>query len=267
MKSCFDYILESLINAKELNDNLELDEIRYSELRKILDTDDYKHGKVLGLDNINDMDKLFLIDYANQYTINYKDNIIGIFSIVLPNNLKRTSSSEYTLRALLDPLIANIYTNKQPNENIFKNEINNEIKNNKDLLEYINQLQEKNTDGLQNIDSNGYRIFKNECQKILEKSCYVVGWAFNQNKKKELDINDFALVKVFFNGLVDLCKEMKIDYIFAHGKDERTVKMYTKLGGFIQFNKTYEEFWNNKLIKYKDKDELGTKSFVCKKIS
>ena len=112
MKSCFDYILESLINAKELYDNLELDEIRYSELRKILDTDDYKHGKVLGLDNINNMEEVFLIDYANHFTINYKDNIIGIFSIVTPNNLKRTSSdkTEYILRALFDPLIANIYT-------------------------------------------------------------------------------------------------------------------------------------------------------------
>ena len=87
MKKLFDFILESLINSSELNEKLEFVEISKEELKKILDTDDYQHGKVLNLNNIDDFNNIWLIEYGTYYKISYDNKCIGVFSFLSPKSL------------------------------------------------------------------------------------------------------------------------------------------------------------------------------------
>ena len=84
MISLFEYIIESLINAKELENDLKFIESTKKEIYGILDSDDYKHGEVLGLDSDTlkgqSDNEMFLENESTYYKIQYQNNIIGIVS-------------------------------------------------------------------------------------------------------------------------------------------------------------------------------------------
>ena len=246
MKKLFDFILESLINSSELNEKLEFIEISKEELKKILDTDDYQHGKVLNLNNIDDFNNIWLIEYGAYYKISYDNKCIGVFSFLRPNDLldivkdSDNNNQKYTdkifMKFLYCPLIINTYTHKYKDELIFNS---NDLKIDDDLKQIIdNQLKDNNFFYSKKYDNIIIELYKNVG--------YIGVWAINQNIKKKLDINDFALVKVFFNKLLKLCKDNKCKYIFAHGKDPRTQKMYIKLGGFKSFEKSLDTYFDTR---------------------
>ena len=136
------------------------------------------------------------------------------------------------MKFLYGPLIINTYTNKYKDELIFDS---NDLKIDNNLEKIINNQ----------VKDNSFFYIKRYDNTIIElykKMGYIGVWAINQNIKKKLDINDFALVKVFFNKLLKLCKDNGCKYIFAHGKDPRTQKMYIKLGGFKSFEKSINKY-------------------------
>lgn len=243
MKKLFDFILESLINSSELNDKLKFIKITKEELKSILDTDDYKHGKVLWDNfNMNNFDDIWLIEYGTYYKISYDNNCIGMFSFLGPNDLidlekESNNNQKYNdkmfMRFLYGPLIVNSYTNKYKDELIFDS-------NDLDL----NDIFKKKIDNQLKLNKFMYSSYNNILLDLYKKVGYIGIWVINQNIKKKLDINDFALVKVFFNKLLKLCKDNGCKYIFAHGKDPRTQKMYIKLGGFKSFEKSLKEYFD-----------------------
>ena len=264
MKHLFDFILESLINSSELIDKLNFKECTYKELVKILDTNDYSHGEVLGLDHGEEIDNLWLIDKGIHYQICYENNCIGIINILFPENIidlfknpKKLNNGErdkYMFKMLFLPLLTNTILKKYPKEIIFDN-----IENYDDYDNIKQKIDKFNSKGYFNYIDDNYNDF---LISVFKNVGYIGAWAINQKLKKKIDINDFALVKVFFNKLIELCEKKGCKYIFAHGKDKKTQKLYIKLGDFMSFNNSLEEYWDL----YDDNKETITPGFVGKKI-
>lgn len=252
MISLFEYIIESLINAKELENDLKFIESTKKEIYGILDSDDYKHGEVLGLDSDTlkgqSDDEIFLENESTYYKIQYQNNIIGIVSIVFPEKMEKNSIDKMACKKIFNLFVLNSLSNKHKNSNIF-NLKESDTKDGKYLPLQITELT----------------------NQLLKQTAYIGVWAFNQNIKKKLDINDFSLVKVFFNKLIQLCKDHKAQYIWAHGKDKHITQMYVKVGKFIN---PYEDLFKINI----DKGYFGdnqqnkiyytalTKTLVIKKI-
>lgn len=252
MISLFEYIIESLINAKELENDLKFIESTKKEIYGILDSDDYKHGEVLGLDSDTlkgqSDDEIFLENESTYYKIQYQNNIIGIVSIVFPEKMEKNSIDKMACKKIFNLFVLNSLSNKHKNSNIF-NLKESDTKDRKYLPLQITELT----------------------NQLLKQTAYIGVWAFNQNIKKKLDINDFSLVKVFFNKLIQLCKDHKAQYIWAHGKDEHITQMYVKVGKFIN---PYEDLFKINIDKgYFGDDQQNkiyytalTKTLVIKKI-
>lgn len=262
MISLFEYIIESLINAKELEKDLKFIESTKKEIYGILNTDDYKHGDVLGFseDDLKGKtnNQMFLEDEAIYYKIQYQNNIIGIISIVFPEQMANLKSNDdnWACRKIFGLLALNSISQNQKNVDIFG-------------------LKESDFEDKSMYDKNAqYSVtqIKELATQLLEYTAYIGVWVINQNIKKKLDINDFSLIKIFFNKLIQLCKSHKAQYIWAHGKDEHITKMYVKVGKFIN---PYEELFKINIDKgYFGNDKQNknyftqlTKTLVIKKIS
>lgn len=226
MISLFEYILESLVNANELNKNLKFVESTKKEVYSILDTDDYKHGEVIGF-NSDDLsgksnNELFLEKETTFYKIQYQENVIGIFGIVFPKDIKNLYNTSkdyyYACRKIFSLFGLNSITGIHKNVDIF------------DLKE--SDFEDKSI--YKQFKENPEERQKNELgEQLLFQGAYITVWAINQNVKKKLDINDFSLIKIFFNNLVQLCLDNNATYIWANGKDEHITKMYVKVGQFV----------------------------------
>ena len=72
---------------------------------------------------------------------------------------------------------------------------------------------------------------------ILSKSAYIGLWQISPEAKKKIDINQIALIKVFFEKLLAILKSEHVTYIMAHGKDAHRTKGYVKVGGFSNPNR------------------------------
>ena len=262
MISLFEYILESLINANELNKDLKFVESTKKEVYSILDTDDYKHGEVLGM-NSDDLkgksdNQLLLENETTFYKIQYQKNVIGIFGIVFPKqfeNLYETNKDYYYVcRKIFGLLGLNSISSRHKNVDIF----NLKESDFEDKTTY-NQLKENPKE--RQINELG--------EQLLFQGAYITVWAINQNIKKKLDINDFSLIKIFFNNLVKLCLDNDAQYMWANGKDEHITKMYVKVGQFIN---PYNELFKINIDKGyfgEDKDyyKTFTQYLVIKSIS
>ena len=265
MISLFDYIIESLINAKELEKDLKFIESSKKEIYNILDTDDYKHGDVLGMSSDDLQGKgstqLFLEKETTFYKIQYQENIIGIFGVVFPKqfeNLYNTSKNYYYVcRKIFSLLGLNSISGLYKNVDIF----NLKESDFEDKLVY-QQLKENSRE--RQINELG--------EQLLFQSAYITVWAINQNVKKKLDINNFSLIKIFFNNLVKLCLDNGAQYMWANGKDEHITKMYVKVGQFIN---PYDELFKINIEKgffggndeNKDYYKTFTQYLVIKSIS
>lgn len=209
MKSLFEYFLESLIEKSHLDTDMKFIESTCDENKELIFSDDYNNGKLLDLKNKNDFDDLFNNDEVTHYQIRYKDNILGVFGIANYIDMcdKRYENSSYYI-------LCNQYKFLLFNKHdIFK-----------DLLK------------------NG-----TDAMKLFEKSIYVDYLQINQNIKKELDINNLAVIKSFFEKLVSYCKKNNIEFITANGKNDKVTKLYVSVGGFTNFKEMYNDEFKKRM--------------------
>lgn len=239
MKSLIQYLFEALVNRTELEKNLKFEKTTSDEILDILDTDEYNHFEDLVGEKLSKnefRESTFLFDRCTPYKILYEDKLVGVFSLMLPKNLdelKNDSKDDYgiflqTLTPVYNALLDNY------NFNII------------DKTDYENRSSSR----IGFTDS------------ILSKSAYVGIWQISNDAKKKIDINQIALIKVFFEKLLAILKSERVTYIMAHGKDAHRTKGYVAVGGFtnpIDIFKKYAPFH------YKNNPELFD-GFVIKRI-
>ncbi len=322
ISNLYDYILESLINSKELNDDMKFVECSFDDIKKIIDTDDYEHGKVFNMSSMNEIDELAFSEISTYYTINYKDNIIGLFGYYKCGDSKSNSVEgrkyNYILRRLFLYLLWNELTQTYPDEYILgfdsikKNDNKFDLSNSIDFFNYIKMLftlfkndkdkcndiidiekfikyfclgdnnyyknamcyDKKIKKYIKTHTNNKYNISSYEyaydyifylSDELASVSAYIPIWGINQKIKRKLDINDFAIAKVFFNKLLELCNKDNVKYIMANGKDEKTGELYIKLGKFKSVPKLAKLIENKYNICYSS--QMIVNNFVIKDIN
>ena len=238
MKTLIQYLLESLVNRPELEKNLTFEETTTNEILDILDTDEYNHfeelvGEKMSRDEFRK--SVFLIDKCTPYKILYEDKLVGIFSIMLHkslNELKDDSKEEFRI----------FYQTLTP---IFRALSDNYNFNVIDKADYEN--------------CNSQLEFTNN---ILSKSAYIGVWQISPEAKHKIDINQIALVKVFFEKLLDILKSEHVTYVLAHGKDAHRAKGYVKVGGFTNPTNIFKEYGGKQYERYPELYD----GFVIKRI-
>ena len=83
-------------------------------------------------------------------------------------------------------------------------------------------------------------------KRIMSKTGFVSIWQLSKDAKKKLDINQIALLRIFFQKLIELIKNSGAKYIMAQGKDDHVTNAYIKLGRF----KGVEEFYKKHSTPY-----------------
>ena len=238
MKSLIQYLFEALVNRPELEKNLKFEKTTQDEILDILDTDEYNHFEDLAGEKMSKnefRESTFLFDRCTPYKILYEDKLVGVFSLMLPKNLdelKNDSIDDY--RIFLQTLTP-VYKALLDNYNF-------NIIDKTDYEKSINHIHFTNN--------------------ILSKSAYVGIWQISPDAKKKIDINQVALIKVFFEKLLAILKSEHVTYIMAHGKDSHRTKGYVAVAGFtnpIDIFKKYSRLF------YKDNPELYN-GFVIKRI-
>jgi hypothetical protein len=218
MKSLIQHLFEALVNRPELEKNLKFEETTIQEILDILDTDEYKHfeelsGEVMSKDDF--AGSIFLFNKCTPYKIMYEDKLVGVFSIMLPKELSALENdSIHDYRIFLQTLT--------PIYNAVSNGHNFDII---DKSDYAN--------------INMRREFTNN---VLSKTAYIGIWQISPEAKKKIDINQIALIKVFFEKLLDILKSEHVTYVMAHGKDKHRVNGYAKVGGFTNPIDIFKEY-------------------------
>ena len=238
MKSLIQYLFEALINRPELEKNLKFEKTTPDEILDILDTDEYNHFEDLVGEKMSKnefRESAFLFDRCTPYKILYEDKLVGVFSLMLPktlDELKDDSLDDYRIflhtltpvyRALLDNYNFNIIDKTD-----YEKSINH--------IHFVNN--------------------------ILSKSAYVGLWQISSDAKKKIDINQIALIKVFFEKLLAILKSEHVIYIMAHGKDAHRTKGYVAVAGFTNPIDIFKKYGG---IMYENHPELFD-GFVIKRI-
>ena len=238
MKSLIQYLFEALVNRPELEKNLKFEKTNLDELLDILDTDEYNHFEDLAGEKMSKnefRESTFLFDRCTPYKILYEDKLVGVFSLMLPKSLSTLRDDSIDDYRIFIQTLTPVYNALLDNYNF----------NIIDKTDY-----EKS--------SNRIRFTDN----ILSKSAYVGIWQISPDAKKKIDINQIALIKVFFEKLLAILKSEHVTYIMAHGKDAHRTKGYVAVAGFsnpIDIFKKYSRVF------YKDNPELYN-GFVIKRI-
>lgn len=238
MKSLIQYLFEALVNRPELEKNLKFEKTTPDEILDILDTDEYNHFEDLAGEKMSKnefRESTFLFDRCTPYKILYEDKLVGVFSLMLPKSLSTLRDDSIDDYRIFIQTLTPVYNALLDNYNF----------NIIDKTDY-----EKS--------SNRIRFTDN----ILSKSAYVGLWQISSDAKKKIDINQIALIKVFFEKLLAILKSEHVTYIMAHGKDAHRTKGYVAVAGFsnpIDIFKKYSRLF------YKDNPELYN-GFVIKRI-
>ena len=238
MKSLIQYLFESLVNRPELEKNLKFEKTTPDEILDILDSDEYNHFEDLIGEKVSRnyfKENVFLFDECTPYKILYEDKLVGVFSIMLPKSLSKLQDDNYNDYALFAQTLLPIY--KALKDNYSFNIIN---KNDYEKYDYR-------------------RDFVNN---ILSKSAYIGLWQISPEAKRKSDINQIALVKVFFEKLLAILKSEHVTYIMAHGKDTHRTKGYVKVGGFTNPIDVFKKYGG---ISYEKSPELFD-GFVIKQV-
>ena len=218
MKSLIQHLFEALVNRPELEKNLKFEETTQDEILDILDTDEYKHfkeltGEVMSKDEF--AESIFLFNECTQYKILYEDKLVGVFSLMLPKELcelENDKINDYRLFiATLKPILNALYDGR-----------------NFDIIDKSDYE-----------DTSSAREFT---KTILSKTAYIGIWQISPEAKKKIDINQIALVKVFFEKLLNILKSEHVTYVMAHGKDKHRVTGYVKAGGFTNPEDIFKEY-------------------------
>lgn len=218
MKSLIQYLFEALVNRAELEKNLKFEKTTPDEILDILDTDEYNHfeelvGEKMSRDEFRE--SVFLFDKCTPYKILYEDKLVGIFSIMLPKELSELENDNmHSYRifiSTLKPIFDALYDGRN--------------------FDIINKLDYENTDTPREFTKN-----------ILSKTAYIGIWQISPEAKRKIDINQVALVKVFFEKLLDILKSEHVTYVMAHGKDKHRAMGYVKVGGFTNPEDIFKEY-------------------------
>ena len=238
MKSLIQYLFEALVNRPELEKNLKFEKTTLDEILDILDTDEYNHFEDLAGEKMSKnefRESTFLFDRCTPYKILYEDKLVGVFSIMLPKSLSTLGADSIDDYRIFLQTLTPIYKALLDNYNF-------NIIDKTDYEKSINHIHFTNN--------------------ILSKSAYVGIWQISPDAKKKIDINQVALIKVFFEKLLAILKSEHVTYIMAHGKDAHRTKGYVAVAGFsnpIDIFKKYSRLF------YKDNPELFD-GFVIKRI-
>ena len=238
MKSLIQYLFEALVNRPELEKNLKFEKTTQDEILDILDTDEYNHFEDLAGEKMSKnefRESTFLFDRCTPYKILYEDKLVGVFSIMLPKSLSTLGADSIDDYRIFLQTLTPVYKALLDNYNF-------NIIDKTDYEKSINHIHFTNN--------------------ILSKSAYVGIWQISPDAKKKIDINQVALIKVFFEKLLAILKSEHVTYIMAHGKDAHRTKGYVAVAGFsnpIDIFKKYSRLF------YKDNPELFD-GFVIKRI-
>ena len=248
------YILESLVNSQELNRDLRFVETTLEEVDRMVDSDDYNHGKIFSYkDDVIMPSDCILNDLAKCYRIQYKENILGFFTYVDGNTLfDEFNKRRYFvfLRMIYSGLIYNLLFPEYKRLDVVDYDYINEYRNKFRSLKDDNERFKAFDEFIEQSVYNKKPLFSS----LVKPSGYIGYWIINQKMKRHLDINDYALVKIFFNMLLKFLRERNCKYIFACGKDMHTKDMYVKLGGFEY---PYDLFAKLRKLSIENKEHVG----------
>ena len=243
LESCnydYDYILEALGGA-EIRKNLEISEISYKEVEKLIISKEYGGGKQFGIDNIDNLaNNIWAFKEVTHYTFKYKSDILAIIGVEnLYNILKAQRDFYHTIASILF-VIPLLVLNDISLENIS-----------------IREIVQKIEKTLRNDEKSEDEIVE-KLYDIIKKSLYVCELQINKETIKKHDLSIIAPLMIVF----DWVKKYSNDnWIVCGGKDERTANMYKKVGKF--WNITLNDKYSKKLDEYikewsKREDNTGT---------
>lgn len=238
MKSLIQYLFEALVNRPKLEKNLKFEKTTPDEILDILDTDEYNHFEELTGEKMSKYEfreSVFLFDKCTPYKILYEDKLVGIFSMMLPKSLDELKTDNIDEYRIFLQTLASIFRALKDNYNFNV------------------------------IDKTDYENCSNQVEftnNILSKSAYIGIWQISPDAKKKIDINQIALIKVFFEKLLNILKSEHITYIMAHGKDVHRVMGYVKVGGFTNPTDIFKEYGGKRYELYPELYD----GFVIKRI-
>lgn len=238
MKSLIQYLFEALVNRPELEKNLKFKKTTHDEILDILDSDEYNHfeeltGEKTSRDKFRESS--FLFEKSTQYKILFEDKLVGIFSMMLPKSLDELKTDNIDEYRIFLQTLAPIFRALKDNYN----------------FNIINKTDYKNC-------SNQVEFTNN----ILSKSAYIGIWQISPDAKRKIDINQIALIKVFFEKLLAILKSKNVTYVMAHGKDAHRAKGYVKVGGFTNPTDIFKEYGGKQYARYPELYD----GFVIKRI-
>ena len=238
MKSLIQYLFEALVNRPELEKNLKFEKTTPDEILDILDTDEYNHFEDLVGEKMSKnefRESVFLFDRCTPYKILYEDKLVGVFSLMLPKSLSKLQDDSYDDYIIFGQTLVPIYKSLKDNYNF---------------------------NIIDKIDYEKYDTSRDFVNNILSKSAYIGLWQISSDAKKKIDINQIALIKVFFEKLLAILKSEHVTYIMAHGKDAHRTKGYVVVAGFTNPIDIFKKYGG---IRYTNDPELFD-GFVIKRI-
>ena len=228
LESCnYDYILEAL-GATEIRKNLEISEISYKEVEKLIISKEYGGGKQFGIDNIDNLaNNIWAFKEVTHYTFKYKGDILAIIGVENLYNILKAQRDFYdTIESTLF-VIPLLVLNDISLENIS-----------------IREIVQKIEKTLRNDEKSEDEIVE-KLYDIIKKSLYVCELQINKETIKKHDLSIIAPVMIVF----DWVKKYSNDnWILCAGKDERTANMYKKVGKF--WNITLNDKYSKKIDEY-----------------
>ena len=238
MKSLIQYLFEALINRPELEKNLKFEKTTPDEILDILDTDEYNHFEDLIGEKMSKnefRESVFLFDRCTPYKILYEDKLVGVFSLMLPKRLSKLQDDSYEDYVLFGQTLVPIFKSLKDNYNF---------------------------NIIDKIDYEKYDYRRDFVNNLLSKSAYIGLWQISSDAKKKIDINQIALIKVFFEKLLNILKSEHVTYIMAHGKDAHRTKGYVAVAGFTNPTDIFKKYGG---IMYTNSPEMFD-GFVIKHI-
>ena len=243
LESCnydYDYILEAL-GATEIRKNLDISEISYKEVEKLITFKEYEGGKQFGIDNIDNLaNNIWAFKEVTHYTFKYKGDILAIIGVENLYNILKAQRDFYDTIASILFVIPLLVLNDISLENIS-----------------IREIVQKIEKTLRNDEKSEDEIVE-KLYDIIKKSLYVCELQINKETIKKHDLSIIAPLMIVF----DWVKKYSNDnWIVCGGKDERTANMYKKVGKF--WNITLNDKYSKKINEYvkewsKKEDNTGT---------
>lgn len=111
-----------------------------------------------------------------------------------------------------------------------------------DVIDSIEKYQSWKKITEREIEHQKYKATVKLVKRIMGKTGYVAIWQLSKDAKKKLDINQIALLRIFFQKLIELIKNSGAKYIMAQGKDDHITNAYIKLGGFNSPDELFKKY-------------------------